>query len=142
VVGSSTSASPSMNHQQQHLLPPSEDNNYGYSDPHRTPSPTFNNEEGHFRRGPSTPGVRISRMLMGKPGGPPPPPGPPRTYFIPVSVYRHKLRYSTRTTTITSSFDSSICSAGITFTAVFFSLTTTSCWSEPACSTKGINDKY
>jgi len=80
-VGSSTSASPSMNHQQQHLLPPSEDNNYGYSDPHRTPSPTFNNEEGHFRRGPSTPGVRISRMLMGKPGGPPPPPGPPRTSF-------------------------------------------------------------
>jgi hypothetical protein len=80
VVGSSTSASPSMNHQQQHLLPPpNEDNNYGYSDPHRTPSPTFNNEEGHFRRGPSTPGVRISRMLMGKPGGPPPPPGPPRT---------------------------------------------------------------
>jgi hypothetical protein len=83
VVGSSTSASPSMNHQQQHLLPPAnEDNNYGYSDPHRTPSPTFNDhEEGHFRRGPSTPGVRISRMLMGKPGGPPPPPGPPRTYF-------------------------------------------------------------
>jgi len=82
VVGSSTSASPSMNHQQQHLLPPAnEDSNYGYSDPHQTPSPTFNNEEGHFRRGPSTPGVRISRMLMGKPGGPPPPPGPPRTYF-------------------------------------------------------------
>jgi hypothetical protein len=82
VIGSSTSASPSMNHQQQHLLPPAnEDNNYGYSDPHRTPSPTFNDhEEGHFRRGPSTPGVRISRMLMGKPGGPPPPPGPPRTY--------------------------------------------------------------
>ena len=81
-VGSSTSASPSMNHQQQHLLPPtSEDNQHGYLDPHQTPSPTLNNGEGQFRRGPSTPGVRISRMLMGKPGGPPPPPGPPRTYF-------------------------------------------------------------
>ena len=50
-------------------------------DTNRTPSPRLRgSEDGHFMRGPSTPGVRISRMMMGKPGGPPPPPGPPRAY--------------------------------------------------------------
>lgn len=44
-----------------------------------TPSPVSQTSgEERFARGPATPGVRLSRMMMGKMGTLPPPPGPPR----------------------------------------------------------------